>query len=387
MMAAANFPQCLAVILKSEGGFVLNDNTGVGATNLGVTQQTLSQWTGRTATVADVEALTVATVTPIYRAAYWNLVHGDDLPAGLDLIVFDESVNQGPSRAIRTLQQALSVAIDSAIGPKTLAAIAACNPAQMIDQIVSIRAALYRGDRLYSEYGKGWMNRLYSTAATAHSMVGTTPSTGAQPSPVTATGWPVNEVQPGVKVVPLPIPIPAEWTGPGAPAGDFSGAAPSLAIPPAPPPTALPAIPKAPVIVKQAPAAGAAAAATGALGLIANQALTSVNFSDLIDRDWPLVFAGVIAPLAVYAIIRALQLMHFNTTPAIQDVVTRGVALAGQDIQAYADAHPDIDVKNAKVAAAMNYVVNAIPDKLAQSGITQTQLLRLTQAKIAQVSQ
>ncbi|MHA6692726.1 glycosyl hydrolase 108 family protein [Devosia sp. A449] len=53
---------------------------------------------------AEVKALNLASVTPIYRKNYWDAVRGDDLPAGLDLALFDFAVNSGPGRAAITLQ-------------------------------------------------------------------------------------------------------------------------------------------------------------------------------------------------------------------------------------------------------------------------------------------
>src|SRR5579871_5727548 len=97
-----SFADCLPVILRSEGGFVDDPQDPGGATNLGITLNTLSAWQGRTATVEEVKGLTPAAVAPIYQAMYWNVARCGQCPAGVDLMVFDEAVNQGPGRAIRT---------------------------------------------------------------------------------------------------------------------------------------------------------------------------------------------------------------------------------------------------------------------------------------------
>ena len=104
------FADCLSIILESEGGFVDDPQDPGGATNLGVTLATLAGFRRRPVTVADVRALTVADVAPIYQADYWNVAHCGDCPAGLDLMIFDEAVNQGPGRAIRSLQRVIGVA-------------------------------------------------------------------------------------------------------------------------------------------------------------------------------------------------------------------------------------------------------------------------------------
>ena len=165
-----SFQACLPIILQSEGGFVNNPDDPGGATNLGITISTLSDWLGRPATVADVQALTPATVAPIYQANYWDKTSCDSWDAGVDLMVFDEAVNQGPGRAITTLQTALGVTADGAIGPATQAAAQLEDAATTIAKISAIRLAFYQGLPTYPEFGTGWLNRLTRTTALAQQM-------------------------------------------------------------------------------------------------------------------------------------------------------------------------------------------------------------------------
>jgi lysozyme family protein len=164
------FEACLPVILASEGGFVDDPADPGGATNLGVTRATLSGWLGRAATIAEVEALTPAAAAPIYRARYWNPAHAGDCPAGVDLMVFDEAVNQGVGRALTSLQSALGVAADGAFGPLTQAAIAAADPAGLIRSIAANREAHYRALPTFPRFGRGWLARLARTTALALTM-------------------------------------------------------------------------------------------------------------------------------------------------------------------------------------------------------------------------
>src|SRR5271156_3359996 len=127
-----SFEACLPVILASEGGFVDDPHDPGGATNLGISLAPLSSWRGRTASIADVEALNPAAAGPIYLARYWNPSHACDCPAGVDLMVFDEAVNQGVGRAVPTLQAALGFTADGAFGPATKAALTAAAPAVLI---------------------------------------------------------------------------------------------------------------------------------------------------------------------------------------------------------------------------------------------------------------
>jgi len=167
-----SFADCLPIILASEGGFVDDPRDPGGATNLGITQNTLSGWLGHPATVADVQALTPADVAPIYQADYWNAVHCGDCPAGVDLMVFDEAVNQGVGRAIRTLQAAVGVTADGAFGPATLAAVQAADPTATVNAIAAARTAFYQSLPTFPRFGNGWLARVARTQADALQMIG-----------------------------------------------------------------------------------------------------------------------------------------------------------------------------------------------------------------------
>jgi lysozyme family protein len=161
------FQACLAVVLASEGGFVDDPADPGGATNLGITRATLSSWLGRPATIADVEALTPETAGDVYRARYWNPAHAGDCPPGVDLMVFDEAVNQGVGRAIASLQAAAGVAPDSAFGPATRAAVAAAAPAELIHAVAADRIRHYRSLPTFPRFGRGWLARVDRTTDAA----------------------------------------------------------------------------------------------------------------------------------------------------------------------------------------------------------------------------
>ena len=165
------FEACLPVILASEGGYVDDPADPGGATNLGVTRATLSGWLGRPATVAEVEALTPAHVAPIYRTDYWNPAHAGDCPPGVDLMVFDEAVNQGVGRALSSLQSALGLTSDGAFGRATQAALAAADPGRLIHAIAANREFHYRALPTFPRFGRGWLARLHRTTAVAFDMI------------------------------------------------------------------------------------------------------------------------------------------------------------------------------------------------------------------------
>ena len=62
-----NFDHCLKMLLAHEGGFVNHPKDPGGMTNLGVTKAVYDKWIGRSATEAEMRALTPADVGPIYK--------------------------------------------------------------------------------------------------------------------------------------------------------------------------------------------------------------------------------------------------------------------------------------------------------------------------------
>src|ERR1700722_19787561 len=84
-----DFAPALAFTLAREGGYVFNPKDPGGATNLGITRQTLSKWLACSASVAEVKALTRDLATAIYHDWYWRPITADALPCGVDLMVFD----------------------------------------------------------------------------------------------------------------------------------------------------------------------------------------------------------------------------------------------------------------------------------------------------------
>lgn len=159
-MAQNNFERCLPFILRHEGGYVDDKRDPGGATNLGVTIGTLSTWLGRKATKAEVKALKVATVAPIYRRNYWDAARCSDLPAGVDYCVFDFCVNSGVARSVMALQRAVGVADDGKIGPLTLAAVRKVSPDVLIARLCADRLAFLMRLSTWKTFGKGWRSRV-----------------------------------------------------------------------------------------------------------------------------------------------------------------------------------------------------------------------------------
>ena len=163
----SNFDACLTLVLGAEGGFSNDARDKGGATNFGITIDTLTEWRrsrtpGATVTIDDVRALKLDEAKEIYRSRYWNVTRCEDLPVGVDLLVFDMGVNAGPGRSARILQEILGVEQDGSIGPVTLNGLNACPEDKVIRDFSAKRLEFYRSLSDFSVFGVGWTNRANS---------------------------------------------------------------------------------------------------------------------------------------------------------------------------------------------------------------------------------
>ncbi len=169
------FDTCLAFTLEREGGFSDDPHDPGGATCHGITLATYRDWADNPRLdVSDIRDIAAATVREIYHGRYWLPVSAESLPRGVDLMVFDHGVNAGPGRSARLLQEVLGfsgAAVDGAIGPKTLAAAAAADPATVIARLAASQAAYYRSLDDFDRYGAGWLNRVDARRALAMQMI------------------------------------------------------------------------------------------------------------------------------------------------------------------------------------------------------------------------
>jgi lysozyme family protein len=167
----SNWQKSFELMLKSEGGFVNHPSDPGGMTNLGVTKATWENWVGRASDEAEMRSLTPEKVEPLYKKKYWDAVRADDLPVGLDYLMFDFGVNAGPGRAIKVMQSAVGVTPDGGFGPLTLAAVQAIDPVELIEKFSQAKEDFYRSLGTFATFGKGWLNRVADVKVKANSML------------------------------------------------------------------------------------------------------------------------------------------------------------------------------------------------------------------------
>jgi lysozyme family protein len=179
------FERCVAIVLKHEGGYVDHPSDPGGATNHGISLR-YARTLGSQLDLdkdGDVDKHDILLITPakaslVYRQWFWNDVRGDDLPAGIDLCMFDFAVNSGAGRAIRYAQQEVRVQVDGLIGPNTLAALQKADPASFITHYQESREAFLRslrnpktGASQWDTFGRGWKRRVDEVKQAALAMV------------------------------------------------------------------------------------------------------------------------------------------------------------------------------------------------------------------------
>lgn len=166
-----NFKECLALVLKSEGGFVNHPSDPGGMTNLGVTKRVWQEYTGHEADEKEMRSLTPEKVAPLYEQRYWRPTYCEVLPRGLDLLIFSMGINGGPGRAIKLLQQSIGCVPDGVIGPRTMELVKSSNVTELIAKYSDARRDYYKSLKTFPVFGKGWLARVDREESEALQMI------------------------------------------------------------------------------------------------------------------------------------------------------------------------------------------------------------------------
>lgn len=166
----SNFNDCLARVLKDEGGYTNDPQDPGGPTNYGITLKDVQLYVKKNATASDVKALTLDQAKTIYRSKYWNSLDCDNLPSGVDYTCFDYGVNSGLGRPRKALQRFKSLS-----GTK------------LINAINDERMTFLQGLNTYARFGKGWAARV--SRVRSHSIeLASKPNLAAPTAASTITG-------------------------------------------------------------------------------------------------------------------------------------------------------------------------------------------------------
>lgn len=148
-MAKGNFLRCHEVTAKWEGGWSDHPADPGGKTMYGVTQAVFDAWNvahGRPKT--SVRYISRADALAIYQSNYWNAAKCESLDAGVDLAVYDASVNSGVSR-----------------GRKWLLASVGGSAVETVKRICAKRLGFVQSLAIWKTFGKGWARRIADVEA------------------------------------------------------------------------------------------------------------------------------------------------------------------------------------------------------------------------------
>lgn len=175
-MPSLKFRACHTITQKLEGGYSTNradpGNWTGGKVGKGELKGTKAGIAAASYPNLDIKNLTAAQIEQIYEREYWNVVRGDELPAGVDLSTYDYGVNSGNSRSIKTLQKVAGVIQDGKVGRATLAAVRAKRATVIIQGINDARLGFLQGLTNWRTFGRGWGSRVGEVRARSLLMAG-----------------------------------------------------------------------------------------------------------------------------------------------------------------------------------------------------------------------
>lgn len=148
----SQFDQIISRVLAHEGGYANDPRDQGGETQWGISKRSYPK--------LNIRALTRADAVEIYRRDFWQRVQADRLPRAFAYQALDAAVNHGIGNAVRWIQRAASVADDGVIGPRTMAAVAAQDPADLVLLFNAERLEFYAKLSTFDAFGRGWTRRV-----------------------------------------------------------------------------------------------------------------------------------------------------------------------------------------------------------------------------------
>ena len=168
--------EALDYLLEEEGGWSNHPSDRGGATFNGVTQATYDDWRVRVKKVSkqSVRKATAEEIKELYDVMYWRAARCDRLPWPISYLVFDASVNSGPSRGVRWMQAGLGLEQDGQVGPASIAAAqkvvdegSAKGLLSIVDARVEFLARLVQRTPSQAAFLLGWWRRTQRVLARA----------------------------------------------------------------------------------------------------------------------------------------------------------------------------------------------------------------------------
>jgi lysozyme family protein len=156
MTMITSYDDCFARLMENEGGYSFRSNGADpgGETMYGITMTVARKW-GYNGAMQD---LPLETAKAIARKWYWEPYRCDQLPPAVAFHVFDSAYHGGAP--VRWLQEAVGSTPDGIIGPKTVAAVRAAEPAAVVMAFNRRRLEYLTGLKNWPQNARGWTRRI-----------------------------------------------------------------------------------------------------------------------------------------------------------------------------------------------------------------------------------
>lgn len=191
-MSRQNYEECERRVLLSEGGYTNNPRDPGGPTNWGITLADARLHWKADATAEDVRAMPRSVAVAIYKPKYWDALRCDDLPSGVDYVVFDYGVNSGIGRAARVYKE-----------------FSHLDPVAAVHAICDERLKFLRSLSTYSTFGKGWERRVAAVRLYADHLASEGHPDQAPDAHVSETDGMAKAYGPEETICPQPSPLAA----------------------------------------------------------------------------------------------------------------------------------------------------------------------------------
>jgi lysozyme family protein len=177
----SSYPLALDFVLKNEGGFVDDPDDPGGATNMGITIETLTRWRRRVdpacrCTVDDIRALTILETSDIYFGLWWvPMLLGNVWSTVIAKSVLDSAILFGIPEALTCVQRGVNeaatgilltppVKVDGIAGADTISHLNAVNVGLFLKCFVSslttVVSEIEKNHPQDKKYDKGWKDRI-----------------------------------------------------------------------------------------------------------------------------------------------------------------------------------------------------------------------------------
>ena len=166
-----NYDKSFELVIGHEGGYTTHredrGNWDSGTIGLGELKGTKYGISAMAYPKTDIKNLTLEQAKAIYKRDYWDKASCDELPSGLDFMVFDCVVNHGISRGVSMMQEAVKASGDGRVGPQTLKRVSMADPREALIEMAAIRGIFYSKLKKVNVFGRGWYRRQVKVLAEA----------------------------------------------------------------------------------------------------------------------------------------------------------------------------------------------------------------------------